>query len=43
MVVVCSYRNRFYQFGEIWTTTIVQKQQCAFIQFATWQAAELAS
>lgn len=25
------------------TTTIIQKQQCAFIQFATWLAAELAA
>uniref|UniRef100_A0A674APM1 Pre-mRNA-splicing factor RBM22 n=1 Tax=Salmo trutta TaxID=8032 RepID=A0A674APM1_SALTR len=36
-------RNHFYQFGEIRTTTIVQRQQCAFIQFATRQAAELAA
>ena len=40
---VCFYRNHFYQFGEIRTTTIVQRQQCAFIQFATRQAAELAA
>ncbi|XP_051534390.1 pre-mRNA-splicing factor RBM22-like [Myxocyprinus asiaticus] len=36
-------RNHFYQFGEIRTITIVQKQQCAFIQFATRQAAETAA
>ncbi|KAK1788121.1 hypothetical protein P4O66_016592 [Electrophorus voltai] len=36
-------RNHFYQFGEIRTITIVQRQQCAFIQFATRQAAEMAA
>ncbi|KAJ8254657.1 hypothetical protein GJAV_G00195570 [Gymnothorax javanicus] len=36
-------RNHFYQFGEIRSTTIVQRQQCAFIQFATRQAAEMAA
>lgn len=36
-------RNFFYQFGEIRTITIVQRQQCAFIQFATRQAAEMAA
>lgn len=36
-------RNHFYQFGEIRTITIVQRQQCAFIQFATRQAAETAA
>lgn len=38
-----SQRNHFYQFGEIRTITIVQRQQCAFIQFATRQAAETAA
>lgn len=37
------YRGHFYQFGEIRTITIVQRQQCAFIQFATRQAAEMAA
>lgn len=36
-------RNHFYQFGEIRTITLVQRQQCAFIQFATRQGAELAA
>uniref|UniRef100_A0A8C9SD92 Pre-mRNA-splicing factor RBM22 n=1 Tax=Scleropages formosus TaxID=113540 RepID=A0A8C9SD92_SCLFO len=36
-------RNHFYQFGEIRTMTVVQRQQCAFVQFATRQAAELAA
>lgn len=37
------FRNHFYQFGEIRTITVVQRQQCAFIQFATRQAAEVAA
>ncbi|XP_073676866.1 pre-mRNA-splicing factor RBM22-like isoform X2 [Garra rufa] len=36
-------RNNFYQYGEIRTITLVQRQQCAFIQFATRQGAELAA
>ncbi|XP_059202927.1 pre-mRNA-splicing factor RBM22 isoform X2 [Centropristis striata] len=36
-------KSHFYQFGEIRTITIVQRQQCAFIQFATRQAAEMAA
>ena len=36
-------KNHFYQFGEIRTITIVQRQQHAFIQFATSQAAEVAA
>ena len=36
-------KNHFYQFGEIRTITIVQRQQRAFIQFATSQAAEVAA
>uniref|UniRef100_A0A4X2KE74 Pre-mRNA-splicing factor RBM22 n=1 Tax=Vombatus ursinus TaxID=29139 RepID=A0A4X2KE74_VOMUR len=36
-------RNHFYQFGEIRTITVKQRQQCAFIQFATRQAAEMAA
>ncbi|XDV37764.1 hypothetical protein PO909_007319 [Leuciscus waleckii] len=35
-------RNHFYQFGEIRTITLVERQQCAFVQFATRQGAELA-
>ncbi|KAK1337521.1 LOW QUALITY PROTEIN: hypothetical protein QTO34_002152 [Cnephaeus nilssonii] len=33
-------RDHIYQFGEIWTVTVVQRQQWAFIQCATRQAAE---
>ncbi|KAL2095221.1 hypothetical protein ACEWY4_009940 [Coilia grayii] len=36
-------RNHFYQFGEIRTITVVPRQQCAFIQFATRGAAEAAA
>ncbi|KAK1904889.1 Pre-mRNA-splicing factor RBM22 [Dissostichus eleginoides] len=36
-------KSHFYQFGEIRTITIVQRQQCAFIQFATRQSAEMAA
>ncbi|KAF6714856.1 Pre-mRNA-splicing factor RBM22 [Oryzias melastigma] len=36
-------KGHFYQFGEIRTITVVQRQQCAFIQFATRQAAEMAA
>lgn len=36
-------RNHFYQFREIWTITVVQRQHCTFIQFATRQAAEVAT
>ena len=36
-------KNHFYQFGEIRTITVVQRQQCAFIQFSTRQAAEVAA
>ncbi|KAA0709775.1 Pre-mRNA-splicing factor RBM22 RNA-binding motif protein 22 [Triplophysa tibetana] len=36
-------RNHFYQFGEIRSITLVQRQQCAFIQFSTRQGAELAA
>ncbi|XP_053284336.1 pre-mRNA-splicing factor RBM22-like [Pleuronectes platessa] len=36
-------KSHFYQFGEIRTITIVQRQQCAFIQFATRQSAETAA
>uniref|UniRef100_A0A8C1Y0P8 Pre-mRNA-splicing factor RBM22 n=1 Tax=Cyprinus carpio TaxID=7962 RepID=A0A8C1Y0P8_CYPCA len=36
-------RNNFYQYGEIRAITLVQRQQCAFIQFATRQGAELAA
>lgn len=40
--LVSSLRNHFYQFGEIRTITLVERQQCAFVQFATRQGAELA-
>ena len=36
-------KNQFHQFGEIQTITVVQRQQCAFFQFATRQAAEVAA
>ncbi|CAK9291129.1 unnamed protein product [Gordionus sp. m RMFG-2023] len=36
-------RNYFYQFGEIRSVSIVSKQQCAFIQYTTRQAAENAA
>ncbi|XP_077103339.1 pre-mRNA-splicing factor RBM22-like [Siphateles boraxobius] len=35
-------RNHFYQFGEIRAITLVERQQCAFVQFVTRQGAELA-
>lgn len=40
---ISQQRNHFYQFGEIRTITIVQRQQCAFIQFATRPSAETAA
>jgi len=36
-------RDYFYQFGEIRNITIVQKQQCGFVQFTTRSAAEAAA
>jgi pre-mRNA-splicing factor RBM22/SLT11 len=36
-------RDYFYQFGEIRSITIVQKQQCGFVQFTTRSAAEAAA
>ncbi|KAG8187616.1 hypothetical protein JTE90_027027 [Oedothorax gibbosus] len=36
-------RDHFYQYGEIRSITLLTKQQCAFIQFTTRQAAESAS
>ncbi|XP_043828248.1 pre-mRNA-splicing factor RBM22-like [Dromiciops gliroides] len=36
-------RNHFYLFGEIRRITVIQRKQCAFIQFATRQAAEMAA
>uniref|UniRef100_A0A8C2W1X5 Pre-mRNA-splicing factor RBM22 n=1 Tax=Chinchilla lanigera TaxID=34839 RepID=A0A8C2W1X5_CHILA len=36
-------RDHFYQFAEIWMITAVQRQQCAFVQFATRQTAEVAA
>ena len=38
-----SYRNHFYQFGEIRSITMVSRQQCAFIQFTLRSSAELAA
>jgi len=36
-------REHFYQYGEIRLITVLAKQQCAFIQFTTRAAAELAA
>ncbi|XP_013779352.1 pre-mRNA-splicing factor RBM22-like [Limulus polyphemus] len=36
-------RDYFYQFGEIRSVTMVSRQQCAFIQFTSRSAAELAA
>lgn len=36
-------RDYFYQFGEIRSITLVQKQQCGFVQFTSRAAAELAA
>ncbi|XP_067139758.1 pre-mRNA-splicing factor RBM22 [Centruroides vittatus] len=36
-------RDYFYQFGEIRSITMLARQQCAFIQFTTRTAAELAA
>lgn len=36
-------RDHFYQFGEIRSISIVPKQQCAFVQYTTRAAAEVAA
>lgn len=36
-------REHFYQYGEIRNVTVLDKHQCAFIQFTTRSAAELAA
>jgi pre-mRNA-splicing factor RBM22/SLT11 len=36
-------RNYFYQFGEIRSLTVVPRQQCAFVQYTTRGAAEMAA
>merc|ERR1712226_1428217 len=36
-------RDHFYQFGEIRQITVVSRQQCAFVQFTSRQAAESAA
>lgn len=36
-------RDHFYQFGEIRSINVVSKQQCAFVQFTSRSAAELAA
>ncbi|XP_071953548.1 pre-mRNA-splicing factor RBM22-like [Antedon mediterranea] len=36
-------RDHFYQFGEIRNINVVQKQQCAFVQFTARNSAELAA
>ena len=40
-IIVC--RDHFYQFGEISSIHVVPKQKCAFVTFATRQAAEKAA
>lgn len=37
------FRDHFYQYGETRSITLLTKQQCAFIQFTTRTAAELAA
>ncbi|GFU55179.1 pre-mRNA-splicing factor RBM22 [Trichonephila clavipes] len=36
-------KDHFYQYGEIRSITLLNKQQCAFIQFTTRQSAEIAA
>ncbi|GIY82784.1 pre-mRNA-splicing factor RBM22 [Caerostris darwini] len=36
-------KDHFYQYGEVRSITLLNKQQCAFIQFTTRQAAESAA
>ena len=36
-------RDRFYQYGELRSVTVYPRQRCAFIQFATREAAERAA
>ena len=36
-------RDHFYQFGEIRNISVVNKQQCAFVQFTTRAGAEAAA
>ncbi|XP_055931611.1 pre-mRNA-splicing factor RBM22-like [Argiope bruennichi] len=36
-------KDHFYQYGEIRSVTLLNKQQCAFIQFTTRQSAEMAA
>lgn len=36
-------REHFYQYGELRSVSVLTKQQCAFIQFTTRSAAELAA
>ena len=38
-----SCRNHFYQFGEIRSINVVQKQQCAFVTFTARSSAEQAA
>ena len=38
-----SFRDHFYQFGEIRSVNVVSKQQCAFVQFTTRASAEAAA
>ena len=38
-----TFRDHFYQYGEIRNITMVSRQQCAFVQFTTRAAAEAAT
>ncbi len=42
-VYVSTFRDHFYQFGEIRSVTMVSRQQCAFVQFTTRSSAEAAA
>ncbi|ESP03876.1 hypothetical protein LOTGIDRAFT_110063 [Lottia gigantea] len=42
-IEVDDLKNHFYQFGEIRSVNVVQKQQCAFVQFTSRTSAEAAA
>jgi len=42
-VLLLLHRSHFYQFGEIQSITLVSKQNCAFVNFASRSAAEAAA
>ena len=41
--IVSSFRDNFYQFGEIRSVTMVARQNCAFVTFTSRPAAETAA